>query len=153
LERRKAAKLALFRDVLRSGYTGDELRQLFSIAERFMTLPRAEYAEFRATIATELGAQAVEIMNSFERYGLEQGVQQGLQQGRSEERIAVTLRQLTRKFGVLPEAVTAQIRALDSEQMLELAESLLDFTTFADLTAWLAENPPVSAPDAASAGE
>ncbi|NJL06577.1 MAG: DUF4351 domain-containing protein, partial [Chloroflexaceae bacterium] len=140
LERRKAAKLALFRDVLRLGYTGDELRQLFSIAERFMTLPRADYDEFRATVATELGAQAVEIMNSFERYGLEQGLEQG--QGN------LTLRQLTRKFGVLPEDVTAQIRALDSEQMLELAESLLDFTTFADLTAWLAENPPASATDA-----
>ncbi|NJL55626.1 DUF4351 domain-containing protein, partial [bacterium] len=62
--------------------------------------------------------------------------------------IAVTLRQLTRKFGELPEAVTAQIRALASEQMLELAESLLDFTTFADLTAWLAANPPASAGDA-----
>ncbi|NJL54659.1 DUF4351 domain-containing protein [bacterium] len=72
----------------------------------------------------------------------------GIEQGRSEERIAVTLRQLTRKFGELPEAVTAQIRALASEQMLELAESLLDFTTFADLTAWLAVNPPASAGDA-----
>ncbi|NJL06684.1 MAG: DUF4351 domain-containing protein [Chloroflexaceae bacterium] len=147
LERRKAAKLALFRDVLRLGYTGDELRRLFDVAERFLKLPRAEYEEFRATVATELGAQAVDIMNSFERYGLEQGLQQGLQQGQGN----LTLRQLTRKFGALPEEVAAQIRALDSEQMLELAESLLDFTTFADLTAWLADNPPASATDAASA--
>ncbi|NJL06187.1 MAG: DUF4351 domain-containing protein [Chloroflexaceae bacterium] len=89
--------------------------------------------------------RGVMYITSIEEIGIEQGLQQG--QGN------LTLRQLTRKFGVLPEEVTAQIRALDSEQMLELAESLLDFTTFADLTAWLAANPPASAPDAGDVGE
>ncbi len=76
--------------------------------------------------------------------GIQQGMQQGLQQGRSEERADLSLRQLTRKFGTLPEDVTTQIRALTSEQLLALAESLLDFTTPDDLTAWLAANPPVA---------
>ena len=71
------------------------------------------------------------------------GIEQGLQQGRSEERADLSLRQLTRKVGPLPDDVTAQIRALTSEQLLALAESLLDFTTPDDLTAWLAANPPV----------
>ncbi len=139
LVRRKAAKLALFRDILRSGFTGDEVRRLFDVADRFLKLPRADYDEFRTTLVSELGGEAVAIMNSFEQYGLEQG----LQQGQQEERIALTLRQLTRKFGTLPDEVTAQVRALSSEQVLDLAESLLDFTAPEDLTAWLVANPPV----------
>ena len=84
------------------------------------------------------------VMTSFEQYGHKEGLAQGLQQGRSEERADLSLRLLTRKFGTLPEDVTTQIRALASEQLLALAESLLDFTTPDDLTAWLVANPPVA---------
>ncbi len=82
-------------------------------------------------------------ITSWERIGEQRGREQGLQQGQQEERIALTLRQLTRKFGTLPDDVTAQVRALSSEQLLNLAESLLDFTAPEDLTAWLAAHPPV----------
>ncbi|NJL06628.1 MAG: DUF4351 domain-containing protein, partial [Chloroflexaceae bacterium] len=150
--RRKAAKLELFRDLLRRGYTTDEVRRLLSIVDWFLTLPAAMDDLFWEDVATELGEEAMEYITSFEqrglRKGLQQGIEQGMQQGMQQGQGSVTLRLLTRKFGALPEDVTAQIRALDSEQMLDLAESLLDFTTFTDLTAWLVENPPASAPDA-----
>ena len=79
-------------------------------------------------------------ITSIEAMGIEQGLQQSLQQGRE----TVILRLLTRKFGALAEETVTRIRALDSEQLLGLAENLLDFTTPDDLTAWLAANPPVA---------
>ncbi|NJL06040.1 MAG: DUF4351 domain-containing protein [Chloroflexaceae bacterium] len=69
--------------------------------------------------------------------GLQQGLERGLQQGRAEELEAVTLRQLTRRFGTLPDDVVAQVQALGRDQRLDLAEALLDFTHFRDLTDWL----------------
>jgi hypothetical protein len=52
----------------------------------------------------------------------------------------VTLRQLNRRCGPLADATTARIQALPLEQLEGLAEALLDFTSPADLAAWLAEH-------------
>ncbi len=80
--------------------------------------------------------------------GIEQGIEQGIHKG--QERIL--LRQLERKFGMLPADLMAQVQALDSDDHMELAETLLDFTELADLTAWLVAHPPhpSEAPDAAA---
>ena len=142
--RRKAVKLGLFRDLFRAGYSPADVRQLFTLVDLFMRLLEAMYPEFRESVAAELGEEAMRVMTSFEQYGHKEGLAQGLQQGMQEGQETLTLRQLTRKFGTLSEDVTAQIRALASEQLLALAESLLDFTTPDDLTAWLAANPPVA---------
>ena len=63
---------------------------------------------------------------------------EGRQEGRAEGQATITLRQLTRRFGELPEAVVAQVRGLGSAGLLELADALLDFTEYRDLTDWLA---------------
>ena len=47
-------------------------------------------------------------------------------------------RQLNRRCGPLREVTTAQIKALQLEQLEALADALLDFQGPADLTAWLA---------------
>jgi predicted transposase YdaD len=95
----------------------------------------------------------MELTTSWMERGIEQGLQQGLQQGllrgrdegREEGReeglhqgeVAVTLRLLKRRFGVLPEAVTTRISALPLERIEALADALLDFATPDDLTRWL----------------
>jgi len=142
--RRKAVKLGLFRDLFRAGYSPADVRQLFTLVDLFMRLPEAMYTEFRESVAAELGEEAMRVMTSFEQYGHKEGLAQGLQQGMQEGQETLTLRLLTRKFGTLSEEMVTQIRALTSEQLLALAESLLDFTTPDDLTAWLAANPPVA---------
>lgn len=68
---------------------------------------------------------------------LKEGRQEGLQQGL----LQLTLRQLRCKFGSLSSEVESQIRALPLNQLENLAVTLLDFTTEADLLAWLADHP------------
>ncbi len=60
-------------------------------------------------------------------------MEQGLQQGE----IALILRQLNRRFGSVAPEDEAQIRNLSIEQLGNLGEALLDFSTNSDLVTWL----------------
>jgi len=60
------------------------------------------------------------------------------EQGREEGQIELLLRLLTRRCGPLSAETTAQVQQLHAEQLLELADALLDFTNTADLEQWLA---------------
>jgi predicted transposase YdaD len=61
---------------------------------------------------------------------MEQGIERG-------ER-SLILRQLNRQVGEVPESVRSRVAALSISQLEELGEALLDFTSLADLEAWLA---------------
>ena len=64
----------------------------------------------------------------------------GREEGREEGEAKVTLRLLIRRCGPLNEATTARIQALPLQQLVALAEALLDFTGPDDLAAWLAQH-------------
>ncbi|MCF2145763.1 Rpn family recombination-promoting nuclease/putative transposase [Desmonostoc muscorum LEGE 12446] len=56
---------------------------------------------------------------------------------KEEEARSLILRQLTRRVGELPQQVGERIETLCLEQLENLGEALLDFTSMADLQAWL----------------
>ncbi len=93
-------------------------------------------------------------VTSFEEIGWEAGHAEGLAAGRVEGRAEglvegqrdIVLRLLERKVGALPADLQAQITALTAEQLLRLSDALLDFTSVADLTAWLEQQ--ATAPNA-----
>ncbi|MGL5942814.1 MAG: DUF4351 domain-containing protein [Waterburya sp.] len=63
--------------------------------------------------------------------------EQGIVEGRAEEKLNITLRQLNRKLGNLPEGISTQIKSLEQNQLDVLTEDLLDFETLDDLNQWL----------------
>jgi Domain of unknown function (DUF4351) len=67
----------------------------------------------------------------------EQGEARGEARGQAEATRSITLHQLTKKFGSLPEVVKAQVAALPLDQAQSLTEALLDFESIDDLIAWL----------------
>ncbi len=73
--------------------------------------------------------------------GLEQGLEQGLAQGKQQEGVALVLRQLTRRIGVLASEIQERIRGLSIAQLEDLAEALLDFSQPTDLVNWLEGHP------------
>ena len=60
-----------------------------------------------------------------------------IQQGRHEGLISLTLRQLRRRLGEISKELQEQVKVLPSRQLEDLGESLLDFSTSADLENWL----------------
>ena len=50
---------------------------------------------------------------------------------------SLILRQLTRRVGELPEDVRQRVEVLSLEELENLGEALLDFSSMADLQVWL----------------
>ena len=109
-------------------------RQLLSqFIDVYLRLRGAEEQAFQAEVATFTTPEreaVMEIVTSWEEKGEAQGVIKG-------QRQMVEL-VLTRRFGSLPEPVTAQLAELSSSQLIALGTALLDFATLADLEQWLA---------------
>jgi Domain of unknown function (DUF4351) len=66
----------------------------------------------------------------------QQTEQRGLQQGLQRER-SLVLRLLNRRVGTLPEELETQISALPVDELENLGDALLDFTSLSDLQLWL----------------
>ena len=81
----------------------------------------------------------MQIVTSWMREGLEQGRQEGLEEGRRQEALAIVLRLLARRVGVVEPQLQEHIQELAIAQIEDLGEALLDFTSKADLVAWLGE--------------
>ena len=69
--------------------------------------------------------------------GREQGLEQGREQGREQEALSIAIRLLNRRLGVIPNDVLSQVQELSLEQIENLTEALLDFSSVADLQQWL----------------
>ena len=63
--------------------------------------------------------------------------QEGREEGREEGKKSLLLRLLTRKVGELSSEVRQNIDSLSIEQLENLGEALLDFSSMVDLENWL----------------
>ncbi len=66
-------------------------------------------------------------------------VREWMEEGRQEGEATVLLRLLERRCGMVPEEVRQAIRTLPQEQLLELADAVLEVRGLEDLQAWLRE--------------
>ncbi len=92
---------------------------------------QAEVGKMEATVQEGV----MQIVTSWMEQGIERGIEQGIERG---ER-SLTLRLLTRRVGTVPDDVRSRLDALSVPQLEQLAEALLDFTSLADLEAWLGQ--------------
>ncbi|MEG3895542.1 MULTISPECIES: Rpn family recombination-promoting nuclease/putative transposase [unclassified Microcoleus] len=69
--------------------------------------------------------------------GMQEGRQEGRQEGLIEGQTALILRQIARRTGEIPPEIQTRIQQLSPEQLNDLGEILLDFTSQEDLIAWL----------------
>jgi len=111
---------------------------LTMLFERFPTLTPEEIMVI-AGIPTDQLLHTRAAQDLLDR-GRQEGEAQGEARGRAAEAASVALRQLNRRCGPLTDASTTRIQALPLEQLEALAEALLDFSSPADLAAWLAEH-------------
>ena len=69
-------------------------------------------------------------------------LQKGEELGKKKEALALILRQLARRFGVIEPEIEQRIRALSITQLEDLGEALLGFTGKTDLTNYLVSISP-----------
>ena len=91
------------------------------LAERFK-LWEQEVAQKALQQGFQQGAQKGRLEGRLE------GLQQGLQKGKLEGEALVLQRQLTRRFGPLPEWVQTRLRSASSEELETWADRVLDAT-------------------------
>jgi predicted transposase YdaD len=66
----------------------------------------------------------------------------GLVEGRKNEALLFLSRLLIRRIGQIAPEIQAQIQTLSVEELEDLGEALLDFSSASDLTNWLNEHQP-----------
>ncbi|MEP0920089.1 Rpn family recombination-promoting nuclease/putative transposase [Leptolyngbya sp. DQ-M1] len=118
-------------------FTATERRDIIDIVTsilvyKFTNLSRSE---IRAMLGLDLTKEPRAI-----REAKEEGREEGREEVRGQEAIALITRQLTRRFGQdFSEELRSQIAALSLPLLEDLSEALLDFSSVADLEAWLRE--------------
>lgn len=70
--------------------------------------------------------------------GRQEGRQEGLQEGKQTGRQEMALRIISRRLGPAKYDLVGRLSTLTTAQLDELAEAIFDFSTHADLDAWLA---------------
>jgi predicted transposase/invertase (TIGR01784 family) len=110
--------------------------QLISgFVDTYLRLNVQEERMFQESVGTLEGTEQEGIMQIVTSW-----TEQGRTEGRTEEARSLILRQLSRRVGILPPGVEAQVQALDLPQLEALGEALLDFTGVDDLVGWLRGN-------------
>jgi hypothetical protein len=80
----------------------------------------------------------LQLMTSMRREGIQEGIQQGVHEG--QERIIV--RQIKKRFGSVRPEVTQQLSILSADNLDNLGEAMFDFSTQAELEAWISRRRP-----------
>lgn len=107
--------------------------QLISgFVDTYLRLNAEEEKLLRADIATIEPEQQEVVMQIVTSW-----MEEGIEQGKQQEAIALIMRQLPRRIGTVTPQLQEQIRELSLNQLEDLAEFLLDFSTEADLVAYL----------------
>ncbi|PSB27576.1 transposase [filamentous cyanobacterium Phorm 46] len=112
------------------------------IPEKFASVPEMQTA-FNIANRSNLNLQELQALEKREMFFEDQrgavikGRREGRQEGRIEGQIALILRLLLRLTGEISPEIQTRIQQLSLEQLDDLGESLLDFTSQEDLIAWL----------------
>jgi Domain of unknown function (DUF4351) len=64
-----------------------------------------------------------------------------MQQGAQQEARLLVLRLLNRRVGIVPEGLETQISSLSLNELENLGDALLNFTSLSKLEQWLKEHP------------
>ena len=133
VEVRKAWKFRLTKMLYEKGYERQQILDLYRFVDWVMILPEAVEREFWNELQTFEEERKVTYVTNAERFGFERGIQDGRQEGE----LTFALRLINRRFGTIAPSTVAQIRQLSLNQLEEMGEALLDFSSLSDLEGWL----------------
>ncbi len=112
-----------------------------AIIEMVTTIMVYKFTELsRVEVESMLGItlQETRVYREIKQEGIEVGIEVGIGEGQQSEAAKIVIRQMSKRIGQkLSEEITLLISGLPLAVLEDLSEALLDFTTLADLQAWL----------------
>ncbi|MCW5933946.1 MAG: hypothetical protein KIT45_06545, partial [Fimbriimonadia bacterium] len=123
------AVIALYRQLLKSGYNKEDIRSLMGLLNYLLSLSSAGerlLARELEEVASEM--PEIELIPWFERrakeegltLGRKEGLQRGVEQGSTKEARLLLLEALRVKFGRAPRSLTSKLKGLDVETLRKL---------------------------------
>jgi predicted transposase/invertase (TIGR01784 family) len=116
--------------------------ELDEIPDKLASVPEIQTA-FNIANRSTLSLKELEALEKREMFFEDQrgavikGIQEGRQEGLIQGQTALILRQIARRTGEISPEIQTRIQQLSPEQLDDLGEILLDFTSQEDLIAWL----------------
>jgi len=135
-EGRYRAKWQLVRKLYEMGWSAEQVRELFTLIDWMMHLRVDLEQRFKQELDQLEESLQMPYVTSVERIAKAEGT------------AVVLLKQLGKRWGLMPEEVQQHIRCLTFDQLAALGEALLDFDSLDDLQVWLEANsgPPATDP-------
>jgi hypothetical protein len=143
-EDRWRVKAACLRLLAGAPLSGAQRRLIGQFVDIYLPLNAREEQALAAEVARLPGAAkevVMELITSWERKGRAEGLREGRAEGLREGQRLVVERMLTRRFGTLSPGVRERLATLTADELTALADALLDFTSLAEVEAWLATPP------------
>jgi flagellar biosynthesis/type III secretory pathway protein FliH len=144
LEDRWRVKAACLRLLAGAPLSGAQRRLIGQCVDIYLPLNARDEQALAAEVARLPGAAkevVMELITSWERKGRAEGLREGRAEGLREGQRLVVERMLMRRFGALPLGVRERLATLTADELTALADALLDFTSLAEVEAWLATPP------------
>jgi len=147
----RALRRACLARIARAPGLSDERRfRLFECVANYLELDGGAEEELEALLAAPDGEEMKEMARTLRQAlleegleqgieqgiekGIERGIEQGIEKGRARGMRELLARQLSRRFGPLPEAATARLEQIQStEELARLAERVLQARSLAEL--------------------
>ena len=124
-EQRLAAKWKLIRLMYERRWDKARVIGFFKVLDWMMVLPSALEARLWQDIGSLERDRGMAFISSVEKIGMRKGFEKGLQKGERSGAANMLIRQLTTRFGPLPEAVVARLRSGTEAEHARWAERLL----------------------------
>jgi len=141
-----AAKLQLTRQLFTHRWSRKRIIVLFKVINWMMVLPQSHQRRYWQEVLKLDKEYKMELMNPLEqmffddgveaglkqgmekglKQGREQGLEQGLEKGRKEGAVALLERQLTQRFGPLPQTARNKLAKASAAQLESWADALLE---------------------------
>lgn len=109
---------------------------IWTFGESYLKLTTQEMSQYEREIAGLAPAEkeaALQVMSS----GRREGIQLGLHEGRHEGRQAIVTRQIIKRFGTVSTELQRRLTDLSDDELDQLSEDFLDFTSLSQLEAGL----------------
>ena len=132
-QRRFAAKRQLVKLLYAQDWNRQRVINLFAIIDWMLTLPKPLEQQVWQDIEDIERKADMKYVTSVERLAIErgmaQGIEKGIEQGREQGRLNTLTRQLTRRFGPLPDAALARLQSATPDQLDLWTDRVLDAPT------------------------